>query len=510
MFLKKYCLYILTVINVTLMLTPPAFTGHCMSASDLQEFLATPSLLTHEGNKNILIMNIYSVSQKYISEVLRQYPRLRDLHHEPPFHAILVHMSRWIALGLNATLLSFGNLTLCPEISADLQQLPTLLGPIVSNSLLKTYQIHKQKNLPKLRFGLTFPMLLNFAYCDDISVGGTITHNVSLLETLFGEVDNSVWICLGVSLIFVSLHANFAVIRKNGKVYIIRSKHATVMTTLSILISNGASGRIKKKSVLFVLWMYGCLVFVTHYACEMTSDVISPPTELRMSRVDQLVENKYSLIFDRQNFPIHLTKAAIEFAQTSSTNNEAFLNMNVMKMVSEARTIPAEEEFWREMATGGKYAVYVRWPAAIFAANRGNKFILENGIQERRCFIGKELKYLINNHYGFAGKHNEKLAKVASAMEEYGFYVLWWKEFFGLATSRRVQSRSRMVNPTRLQEDKDQVKALDLDGKLLQVFFLWIIGLVLSFASFIVEKYWKSSEEISNFFYKKIIRFSTD
>lgn len=466
----------------------------CTSTTDLQKFFGISSFLTTGSNRDdILMMDVFNVHQRYIWEVLQQYPRLRDLHNEPPFHAILIHMSAWIARGLNATLLSAANLTLCPEASNEIRKYPTLVGPIVSNFLFTVYKNQEKENLPKLKFGLKYPMLLNFAYCYHIDKLVSSDNNFSLLGSLLGVAEMSFWLLLSVSIILVAVTANFEVVVYQNIVKLGRSKHTYFMATLSALLSNNSSGRVDKKSLLCVMWMYVCVIFVTFYSGKMTSAVISPPRKVGMTRVEQLVENNYSLIFDLLNYPVDLTRSSIEFAQTGNWSREEstsgqILNSKVMKMVNEARIVPTVEEFWEALAIGGKYAVYVIWPGAIFAANQANKFLSDRQSKKRKCAIGEELRYLINFHYGYTGYHNARLAKVSFAMDESGFYALWWKEFFGLATSRRVQSRLRVVNPTKLLEDTEKAQPLELEGKLKDIFFLWMICIAISATTFIVER----------------------
>lgn len=468
-------------------------TNSCTSATDLQKFFGMSSFLTAGATRgNFLVIEALNLHQQYIWDVVQQYPRLRDIHSEPPFHVIGIHMCIWIASGLNATILSVANFTLCPEVSGELTKYPTFVGPIVGNFLYKVYTDQQEENLPKLRIGLKYPMLLNFAYCDQLSKLTSSDGNFSLVGTLFGVAELSFWIYLCASLILVSIIAKFDAIIDQGIVRLRKGKETYFMMTLSALLSNNISSKKKKKSILLVVWIYICLIFVTYYSGEITSIVISPQQKEGMTRVEQLLHSNYSFIFDNINFPIELTRETVEFAQTGNLTNskstsDQLLSFQVMKMINEAKIMSRVDELWEMLAIGGKYAVYVTWPSAIFAANRGNKFLSDRGINNRRCAIGKELRYFINFHHGFKGYGNEKLAQVALAMDEAGFYALWWKEFFGLATSRKVQGRSRVVSPTKILDDRDQAKPLQLEGKLKDVFFVWILCLIISITVFAIE-----------------------
>lgn len=489
-----------------------AIDNSCMTVADLQDVFRIP-LLPHGGSRsNILILTGYHTTQMYIEDIIKKYPRIRDLHNDPPYHTIRIHMARWIAYGINASLISLDDLNLCPEIANDFQNLPTLLGPVVSTVLLKTYKTYEKAKSARLRFGLKFPMALNFAFCDVI--GQKTSYNFySLLETLFGEADKSVWFYLGVSMLLVISLENYVIANK-GEKFLVRNSWVVTMTAISVILSNGITGKVRKYSVLFVLWMFVSMIFVAHYSGEMASKVIRPSRVVRMTKIKQLVERNYSLLFDKQNFPVTLTKAAVEFSLTknlSVINPAQLLNADILQMINKARVASTNDEFLKVMTIGWKHAVFVRWSGAVFAANRGNKYISENGIQKRRCFIGEELKYSVDNFYAFGGHNNEKLAKVAQILDESGFYALLWKEFFGLATSRRVQSRSRVIHPTRLQEDREQLKPLKFEGKLLDVFFLWMMCLGISTIALSFEiggKRFKELREIYNLEYYVVMAFS--
>lgn len=451
----------------------------CLDVADLQKLFKLPSIkYFDETLGHLLVMDVFGLSQIYIAEVLQYYPKLRDLYNEPPFHTILVHMTLWMASGLNASLISFANLTLCENVDKVVKSLPTVIGPILSNSLLKAYNDHDQEDqdVPKLMFGLKYPLALNFIYCGK----GTSFERASILETLFSKVDTPVWICLGISLMVVTLMCSIEPIPNSKHFW---GNPLPFMTTVSVLLTSGPSGKIRKNSVSFVLWMFACLIFVTYYSGSLTSTVISPSREVRLREMDQILEHNFSFIFEEQNFPVDLAIDAVEFSFDNSSDSD----VKLLGSLKSALRKPSEEDFLEALVSGEKLAAFTAWPSAIFAANLGNKFISKNDIKMTRCFIGEELLHQIDYHYGFTGFDNEKLARVAVAMEESGFYALWWHEFFGLATSTRVQGRSRVVNPAKLQDDKEQVRPLQLEGKLMDVFLLWVKCLGVAVLAFILE-----------------------
>lgn len=448
----------------------------CFDISDLQNLFKFPVFKSpHKTLSNLLVMDVFGVSQIYIDEVLQLYPTLKDLHDEPPFHAILVHMSLWLASGLNYTLISFINLNLCQNAVKVVNSLPTITGPILSNSLLRMYNIREDQTVSNFKYGLKYPLAMNFIYCSD----HTGFERVSILVTLFEKVDSPVWICLGISLAAVTI-INAEPTQTTIHFW---DSRIPLMATLSVLMTSGPSGKLRRTSVVFVLWMFACLIFVTYYSGSLTSSVISPPREVRLRRMDQLLDRNFSFVFEQQNFPINVAIEAVEFSYDCNSASDEKLLSSLNSAVRET----SEEYFLRSLVAGEKRASLVSWPSAIFAANLGNKFISKNGIKRTRCFIGEELLHPIDYHYGFTGYGNEKLARVAEAMEESGFYALWWEEFFGLATSTRVQSRSKLVNPTKYQVERKQVGPLQLEGKLIDVFLLWVKCLAGAFAVFIAE-----------------------
>lgn len=93
----------------------------------------------------------------------------------------------------------------------------------------------------------------------------------------------------------------------------------------------------------------------------------------------------------------------------------------------------------------------------------------------KTCYLGEELFLQQNIFFILAPPKVKKLAAGSHSMMESGLYFLWYREFTGLVASPRVQSRHRMVSPTKLLKDAPPPQALKLEGKLRNVFVLWII-----------------------------------
>lgn len=92
----------------------------------------------------------------------------------------------------------------------------------------------------------------NFVYCD------AHKHIHETVSTLLRTADNKVWICLGVSIILITLIGNTKDVKRG-----IRVGGSALLITLSALLSPGLSGesRWSRCSYLITLWMFGCIMF---------------------------------------------------------------------------------------------------------------------------------------------------------------------------------------------------------------------------------------------------------
>lgn len=255
--------------------------------------------------RKLLLLEYSYVDQEFIRNVLAQYPRLRDFHSNPPTLGPFTHLISWIATAFNATLVSIRDVRedCLKSVLKDTPKIRTTPGRFLIN-----YYGHNEPSAAIQRYSNSF----NMAYCSKIR---TEVENMSPLKLFQKTGDVQVWFYLCASLILVTILIRIATRRPAPEV---------MMACLSALISFGFTGdsRVLRRSLLLTLWMSACLILVTYFSGEITSTVISPTKEYRMTKITQLAEKNYSMIasilFTSGSGPLVLKSVTQNFPQNAS------------------------------------------------------------------------------------------------------------------------------------------------------------------------------------------------
>lgn len=138
-------------------------------------------------------------------------------------------------------------------------------------------------------------------------------------------------------------------------------------------------------------------------------------------------------------------------------------------------------------ATAEKYVFLSFWQTCISIVNHAVDFMKARNIAGRRCYVGEQL-ILPEVTYFVVTPHTQEVANLIEIMIHSGFHLVWVNEFIGIAASNRIQERVKMVSPTKLWEEREPPKKLDIaDGKLKNVFFLWLVFLTFCTGTFALE-----------------------
>lgn len=418
---------------------------------------------------SILLLDFNFFTQRHLKIASENYPRLRDFYSSPPLTAPLIHHALFIAAAINATLVSTTNFK---ESTASI---PTLYYIKYGTELLDIYDKVKYENgkAVNLFFVSRFSLPWNYVFCDFKHL-----ESPSPLKVFESTADSFVWLCLGSSLITLTF-----VIRTSPK----KLNFSVFMPALSSLLTPGVeiTSTSLRHSYLFNLWMFTSFVFLTYFSGRLTSVVISPSREYRMTKIAHLRENNYSTVFR--------VTAELNFVTTHLTKlNGSEEECIILKylIASTMVTSTNEQDFPETLALTSHRAYLAVWPVTIYAATRANEVLWRAGNSNKRCYIGEELFFDQNTFISMSAFTNTRLPKIMKVLMESGIFLLWYKEYVGIATSHRVQERSKVISRTKLLEEKEQPKALQLaDGKFKNVFLLWISCCLLSLAAFIGEKF---------------------
>lgn len=266
-----------------------------------------PSNYKLPNPNKILLLHTGIVNQVIIQHALAKYKGLRDFHNSPSLFAPFVHYVNIVATALNASLLSSQefNTDDCPNDTLSAPKVHLFVfGEDLEAGFKRQSEIHGEATRPAV-IQLN-PYVFNFAYCSKPSRND----DFSPLELFRTSADIPTWVCLVTSLVLVSL-----VIKLTTKGS--ESKFA-YLATLSVLISVGlsAGSRVIQRSWLFMLWMFTSLLLVTFYSGELTSVVIRPAPEFRMTKFVHLSEHNYSMVLRNTEFFAYRTYFNSSFFDT--------------------------------------------------------------------------------------------------------------------------------------------------------------------------------------------------
>lgn len=422
-----------------------------------------------------------NMDQAFIHMVLTDFPKLRDFHNGPPFQGPTAHFTNIMATSINASLVMSRHMRKDKCDNFTRTNFAMLHYPAFVDELSALLDKHADKP-PVVQQD---PIAFSYSYCN---IPVPKLDGISPSKLFSTTADLPVWICILFALILVSL-----LIRLK-----IGENQPVLVATLSALISAGISGDTKpiQRSGLFTLWTVTCLLFVIYYSGGLTSVVISPTPEDRMTKIIELQENNYSILF-AEHVTHYMVSTSVKVREGAPHQEQSTLK----KLLESVIIAPTRIAAAKMLATEQKQALISVWQATIYYLNRAKEYLSEHKIAKRRCYLGEELVLPENIYFVAAPPDGHKLMEVTRFLIEAGIHSLWLREVAGIAASPRVQDRSKMRSPTKLLQEVQLPEPLELmDGMLRNVFVLWAICLVFAGVAFIVEKLWKRNDKYFDHF----------
>lgn len=425
----------------------------------------------------ILLIDFHVFRQTHISTVLQNFSQLRRIHsQQPPLAFSTINFANMIAQTINASLVSVTDLVDRTHVQQDITEIirthPRLRFLFI-NELEILYREKVVKNV-----STAYPIqahYTNFVYC--AKTCRIRRGEFSFFSALFAPVDTFTWI-----LILISIASITFVIRKDN---INSSSHTyVVLALISAFISFGVSGNIRSKSLTFQAWTFTCLVFTTYYAGDLTSFVISPLPEKKIGTFEELLGNNWSLVFGSQGSLRFARKSVFSSIDRGTDNFVARMEA----VFNTANVVSSNDKVYEKLVHAGQRLAFIHlWFITVNTANKGNNLIKKNTFKNQKCYIGNELRFKNVPHFVFTGLHRMQMSTTYRQLVETGFYRIWQKEFVGVATSSRVQSRTILIHPTQIKEDVSPPIPLEMDGTLTDIVCLWMFGLGGSVIAFVVE-----------------------
>lgn len=117
------------------------------------------------------------------------------------------------------------------------------------------------------------------------------------------------------------------------------------------------------------------------------------------------------------------------------------------------------------------------------------KELSDPGIITKHCYLGKQLIHGGEWYHIITSPMQRRIRDLAVYLQEGGFIVYWHNEMNSLGSSKRVQDRSKVISPTKIKYDFEQnLDNIQIEGRILTVFFLWGVCVAISIVVFIIEK----------------------
>lgn len=438
-------------------------------------------------------LDFFHMDQDFITTTLKTYPRMRDFHSGPPTYAPVVHMARILASTINATLIGKPNLMKDATCANDKGYLIFPTASVGAPDAV-VLQIHKDLQVgPEFSFLMENSLGFNYAYC-----GHPETPDMARSPfALFHETADN-YFCLALLVSFVIMTIFFRLFAKHGA-----TLQEIIIALLCTLFSGGFCGaRIFSNSFVFTLWMGMCVVCGTYFGGALTSFVVSPNPEPRMTEMGQLIARNYSLVSsDPQT--LGFAKAMIE----SIVHLDDLEGMEILKLLTSSWIPPTINEFLKILTGDKKIATISSGQLAIYAANLGTEFILTEKIPNMRCYIGRNLVYYKTFFFLFTSpvyRDADHFARVLQKMMEGSIHQFWFKECMEIGLAPRVQDRAKVKSPTKIVEEKEDPRPLKVEGNLQNAFFLWVFCIVISSVGFFVEGWWYHFKDVAKLHKRKI------
>lgn len=448
----------------------------------LQHFGMT--ILTNNNNSsttnkihpiNILYFHITTnVNQTQVDHLLKTYKGVRNMHHRPFRLIPFFTLGNIVATAMNATLI------ITSKVNSSSLSHPTMyIGAKAIDEPDKTPLylwenfVTRSNQRPEFICNDAFPY--NLAYCDVKKFAKQSVFDMTIFTDPF---DTYTWIALATSFIIVTFIISCY---PNGSPFLFLT---AIFPTFSALFSaftgpSSINGKLER-SLVFTFWLIFSTIFMNFYTGIMTSTFIRPPPTEILGSVDDLLCNKYTLIFSSKATLLS-TKVLAEHQNISA----------LLKLIQTARV---SQDHIGELAYGHRIALVYYWTVVFEAVTTADELIRNSNKnnkdqrQDRKCFVGTKLIDSGKLFYAFLPPDSGKVVRVFRKIYDTGIYRLWQKEYIGMSHSKRVQDRVKFISQTKVWfEENTEEQSLRLDGKMTNVFVLYGVCVSFSVFAFICE-----------------------
>jgi len=334
---------------------------------------------------------------------------------------------------------------------------------------------------------LTVYQYFNFVYCD---IDRDRNSNLGILLLPF-EV--SCWLFIALFVFLVPL----LLTTKMPKRYF-----DLLFVTFASLLSQEISVTRRNRSILLILWVFGTMVLNTLYSGVLTSFVISPGEKDVIRTVDELSGRNYRLLYADSGFFKYVSSMVQQLLSVDESmgNNKTMSDKTSLELLVQSiqfdSSLPAMIE---SLAMGsGSSALF-----GPFLLVMEYWFILTKKIDSysgssktrRSCHLGKSLssKYAHPEVWIFKEGNlvsSAELARVFNRLHANGIHEFWMDVFERIQGSPRAQDLNKFKTSTDIKVEIPVEPLGFHNGSTAVVFLLGAMGVMISFAAFLIEIFW--------------------
>lgn len=444
--------------------------------------------------QNFVILDYVGIQQSELIQTLEHYKEMRDISNAAPPTSPMLILLNLLASSVNATLLMRNGSTGIHHYSRYPQVLPDLpLFDSDNRTVGSFWENWKSKSdapseIPV--FVRVQPLDYSFGLCDIPRSVSDVTWSVLLFTSPFRSIT---WIILAFTVLSISF-AGYSDVGQSKITIMI-----DIVGTLSAFMSTRPLfPKTKQYPKLFLLWTFACIIISTFYSGEMTSQVIKPPQDDTITKLEQLEKQNYTMIYpNKPTLDIISGNVERDSKNLNRTKGIPSRLVSLEKLISRAVFKRyADNCFIQELAYGNKVATIGAWTLVLWAMITATSLISSNKTlpdnKRRHCYVGEEHVQAGENFFGFVPPRNEKLVENFNFLVESGIARNFIKETRFLLVSPRVQDRvkfreTRTFREEFLRRQNWTLVKLSLEGKCAKIFLLWSYCLAMSFLCFFLE-----------------------
>lgn len=257
----------------------------------------------------------------------------------------------------------------------------------------------------------------------------------------------------------------------------------TFMSALAALLDNEMTRVVNSK--LYVLWLFTTFLIFDFYSGAITSQVIAPPENVWMTKISQLEQHNYTIIFPNQLY----ANSFRESVKILNRNKHVNENLKVVTRLAEKLKIVNFRGgfFFRALVEQDQVAALQWWPYAMFAATQSNDILQKRNERHKKCIVGKEMFNTGEKFYVVTPPGSARVASMFQILQASGIFHRWNDEYHKMLQSTRVQDRARIKSRTELVKDETTIDILKVEGKVVTIFLLWAFCLGICLLSFVRE-----------------------